>query len=458
MTSVTESYKQKIPPHLEVRGGEILNGYLKVNGAKNSALVLMAAAILGKEPVKIKNIPDLTDICVMVDLLRTIGVNIARNSDTVHVDSKGLQDSQLPHFLAHRLRASFFFIGPLLARLGHAEIPLPGGCAIGARPVDEHIRGLESLGAGISFDNGVVKASILNSEKRLQGANVSFNFPSVGATETIIMAASTAKGKTIIRNAAKEPEIQDLSKMLNKMGAKIKGAGSSQISIEGVEELNGCTYEVMPDRIEAGTLLIAAAITRSNALIGPVIPSHLNSLLLKLKESGCHISQEGNSIRIIPTKILKGVDITTAPFPGFPTDLQAPFMALMATAKGKSNIIETVYENRMQHISQLNKMGASIELFGNIARVQGVEKLKGSSVSGSDLRSAAAIVLASIAAKGESKINGLHHLDRGYDRLEDKLNKAGAKIYREENINAPQDSLKVPLGAEDNKNIEQKAA
>ena len=406
-----------------------MSGEIKVSGAKNSALVLMAASLLTEEKVTISNVPNLSDISGMEEILLTLGVDVERRHDQLKVKGANLRHVALPYNLVHGLRASFFCIGPLLTRLGKATIPLPGGCEIGARPVVEHIRGLKALGAFINVQNGVVTASIPGVRQRLKGADIVLDCPSVGATETILMAAVLTEGCTTIENAAQEPEVVDLSRLLNKMGAKISGAGGRKISIKGVNALNGTDYEVMPDRIEAGTFLIAAAITRSSLLVSPVIPEHLNAVLQKLRDCGCTIQIENEGVRIIPGEI-KGVDITTQPFPGFPTDLQAPFMALMATAQGTSIITEKIYENRMQHAGELIRMGASIRLQGSTAFIEGVPELSSAEVIGGDLRSSAAMVLASLAAQGTSKVKGLHHLDRGYASIEEKLNQAGAKITR----------------------------
>ncbi len=457
MSSVLKNIKNIKTPHLEVKGGRPLSGYLEVGGAKNSALVLLAASLLTQETIEISNVPKLTDIDVMTEILQKIGVKISKNVHKINLRAQYIQNVDLPYELVHSLRASFFCIGPLLSRVGKAKVPLPGGCEIGARPLDEHIKGLKALGAKIFIEGGIVNAYISNKSNRLKGTKIIFKYPSVGATETVLMAACLAKGKTKIINAAKEPEIKDLTNMLNTMGAKIKGAGTSEITIEGVDSLKGCSYSVMPDRIEAGTFLIAAAITRSNLLIGPVIIDHLTSLLKKLKESGCKILKEGCFIRLI-AKDIKGVDITTGPYPAFPTDLQAPFMALMTTANGTSTIKETVFENRMQHISQLKKLGARIILTKNSAHIQGVNQLDGSILEGSDLRSSAAIILASLAAKGKSTIYGLNHLDRGYENLEQKFNNAGSHIIRKNQTIFGKDLKFNQSGAEDNQNIEPKAA
>tara|TARA_B100000029_G_scaffold494632_1_gene558630 strand:+ start:198 stop:1490 length:1293 start_codon:yes stop_codon:yes gene_type:complete len=421
---------QKIAkPHLEIEGDFALSGEFSISGAKNSALVLMAASLLTEESLVLQNVPQLTDIDGMSEILLAMGIGLRRSNDALHINASGLKHVELPYELVHGLRASFFCIGSLLARLGQAKIPLPGGCEIGARPVSEHIKGLKALGAYINVEHGVVTASVPGITNRLKGADIVLDCPSVGATETILMAAVLAEGRSSIENAAQEPEIQDLAKFLNAMGAKVSGAGGPKITIEGVKELHGCNYTVMPDRIEAGTFLLAGAITRSVVSVTPVIPEHLSSVLQKLRDCGCSLEITDNEIKITPKEI-KGVDITTQPFPGFPTDLQAPFMALMATAKGTSVITEKIYENRMQHVAELQRMGASIRLQGNTAVIEGVPNLSAAPVCGGDLRSTAAMVLASLSAKGVSKVEGLKHLDRGYSAIEKKLNKAGAHITR----------------------------
>ncbi len=418
--------------NLKITGKSSLLGEINISGAKNSSLVLLAASLLTKEKVCIDNIPELTDIQKMKNILKTLGVELSKDKSKLILNSKDLQVCELPYELVNSLRASFFCIGPLLTRLGEASLALPGGCKIGKRPIHEHIKGLRALGAKIHIKEGFVKAKINNKKKRLIGSNISLECPSVGATETLIMAGTLAEGKTTIKNAAREPEIQDLCQMLNKMGAKIDGAGQSTIIINGVETLNGCSHKVIPDRIEAGTFLIAAAATLSSITIAPVIPEHLESVLEKLQESGSDINIKGNSISI-NTKSIKATDIETAPFPGFPTDLQAPFTALMAIADGESKITETIFENRMNHINLLNNMGASIRTKNNTAFINGVKELNGAKLQGLDLRSTAAIVIAALTASGQSKIGGLEHLDRGYDNFESKLNILGANITRESN-------------------------
>jgi len=429
---IWESKNKSYPEsqNLKVFGQGKLNGTVEISGAKNSALVLLAASLLTNEKIILDNVPRLTDIEKMENILKNLGVNLEQKKNKLEIDSKNISIEELPDELVNGLRASFFCIGPLLSKFGEAKVPLPGGCNIGSRPIDEHINGLKALGAEIIIEERIVKAKIKGKKNKLNGTHIKLKCPSVGATETLIMAASLADGRTTIENAAREPEIQDLCQMLNKMGAKIYDSGKEKIIIDGVNELYGCSHKVIPDRIEAGTFLIAAAATSSSITISPVIPNHLEAVTNKLQESGSKITIKGNSITI-KGKEIKWVDIETAPFPGFPTDLQAPFTALMTIANGESKITETIFENRMNHIHLLNKMGARIKLNKNVAYIKGVKTINGMNLVGSDLRSSAALIIAGIIAKGCSKIYGLEHLDRGYENFELKLKNLGVKIIRE---------------------------
>ena len=416
--------------HIEVKGGNTLDGHIKISGAKNSALVLMAASILSQGQINLDNVPQISDVEIMSNILIAMGIKIKSNINKLEINTEKIIEPPKDLFfdLHHALRASFFIIGPLLARFGKAKIPLPGGCSIGARPIDEHIEGLRKLGVEFKFEDSYIIAEVINQNKKLIGSSISFKCKSVGATETLLMAASLAQGETTLYNSAQEPEIKDLANMLNKMGAKIKGAGTDCITIEGVQSLKGCDFSVMPDRIEAGTFLFAAAITRSIVSLSPIESEHLTEVINKLEICGCRFEYSQKFIKIIPNQILNSVDITTMPFPGFPTDLQAPFMALMTTAKGVSKIKETIFENRMHHVKELNRMGAKIFVKDNVATVTGVKKLHGSAVIGVDLRATAALALAGLSAKGKTVIQGLEHLERGYENFASKLTEIGAEV------------------------------
>ena len=387
------------------------------------------------------NVPNLVDIKRMGQILTSLGVKLKRDNDTLKIDAENINPTEAPYDVVSQLRASFFVIGPLLTRLGTARVPLPGGCAIGARPVDLHVRGLQAMGANVSIEDGVVHANLIGNARRLQGTNIYLDYPSVGATETILMAATLADGKTTIGNAAQEPEIVDLANFCNAMGAKVSGAGTNTITIHGVAELSSVEYNVIPDRIEAGTFLVAGAITRSEITLTSVIPEHLAPVIAKLKEIGCQVIVEegqgkifgGNiqakNLRIVPGE-LRGTDIETLPYPGFPTDMQAQFTALLSISKGNSVISETVFENRLRHVAELQRMGTNIRVKGHHAIVQGVSLISGAPVMATDLRASAALVLAGLAAEGKTTVRGLHHLDRGYEDLESKLRGLGAKLER----------------------------
>jgi UDP-N-acetylglucosamine 1-carboxyvinyltransferase len=416
---------------LKIWGRQPLQGHVPISGAKNSALVLMAGALLCSEDCRLRNVPSLADVNSMSEILMTLGVKIDRQGDIIDIKAGELSESQAPYELVSQLRASFFAIGPILARLGVARVPLPGGCAIGARPVDLHVRGLQSMGAEVHIEHGVVHAHVAGANRRLKGARIYLDYPSVGATETLMMAATLADGETIIENAAQEPEVIDLANFCRAMGARIHGAGSKTIIISGVPSLHSADYSIIPDRIEAGTFLIAGAITGCEINLSPIIPEHLSPVLAKLKTMGVKIRMEGlNHLSIIPGEQLKATDIKTLPYPGFPTDMQAPFMALLTLCEGNSLISETVFENRFGHVPELSRMGADIQVKGNTVLVRGVPLLSGAPVTATDLRASAALVLAALAAEGETTIQGLKHLDRGYEQLEAKLRQLGAKIER----------------------------
>lgn len=416
---------------MQIWGGHPLRGHVKISGAKNSALVIMAGALLCPGDCRIRNVPLLADVERMGQVLLALGVQLTRQGDILDINASEIKTSKAPYELVTQLRASFFAIGAILARLGVAQMPLPGGCAIGARPVDLHVRGLQAMGAEVQIEHGICNAYVPGSSRRLKGAKIYLDIASVGATENLMMAATLAEGETIIENAAREPEVVDLANFCNAMGAKIKGAGTSRIIIEGVPKLHSVDYSIIPDRIEAGTFLLAAAITRSELILSPVAPEHLIPVIAKLRDIGVTIIEEKpEHLHILPAETLKATDIETQYHPGFPTDMQAPFMALLTLAEGDSVINESVFENRLRHASELNRLGADIRVKGNAAFVRGVPKLSGAPVLGTDLRASAALVIAGLAAEGQTTIQGLQHLDRGYDRLDMKLQQLGAKILR----------------------------
>jgi UDP-N-acetylglucosamine 1-carboxyvinyltransferase len=430
MTMTAVATKQILQPRLEVTGGRRLSGEIRVSGAKNSALVLMAACLLTRDTLRLRNVPMLTDITAMGEILAALGVQVVRGGDAIELNGDHISQAAPPYELVNSLRASFFCIGPLLARMGMAQVPLPGGCQIGSRPVVEHVKGLKALGAQVTIEHGVVTAVVPGSGHRLSGGYIHLDCPSVGATETLMMAAVLADGETVIENAAQEPEVIDLAGLLTAMGARIRGAGTPTITIVGVQRLHGADYAVIPDRIEAATFLLAGAITRSEIVVGPVVSEHLGAVLTKLEEAGCRLEvQDHGLVRLLPGRI-RAVDLTTQPFPGFPTDIQAPFMSLLATAEGTSFVVENIFENRLQHVAELQRMGASIRTSGNTACIEGVAQLSGAPVRGTDLRASAAMVLAGLAADGVTTVRGLEFLDRGYANFEGKLNAVGASIVR----------------------------
>ncbi|MEM9136022.1 MAG: UDP-N-acetylglucosamine 1-carboxyvinyltransferase [Cyanobacteria bacterium P01_F01_bin.42] len=414
-------------PELHIWGRSSLEGEVRISGAKNSALVLMTGAILAKGHCRLTNVPELADIEAMGKILSAIGMSLKINGDTLEIDGSTVTETEAPYELVSQLRASFFALGPLLARMGAAQMPLPGGCAIGARPVDLHVRGLQQMGADVFIEHGVVHAKA----PKLKGARIYLDYPSVGATETLMMAATLADGETVLENAAQEPEVVDLASFCCAMGAKITGAGTNKIVIQGVSEMHGTDYSIVPDRIEAGTFLVAGAITHSEISLFPVVPDDMVAVISKLREIGAQVIEDApDRLRIVPGMVLKGTEIETLPHPGFPTDMQALFMALLTLCEGNSLVSETVYENRMGHVPELLRMGANIKLKDNLAAIQGVPFLSAAPVTGTDLRASAAMVVAALAADGESVIRGLHHLDRGYSNIERKLRGLGARIER----------------------------
>ena len=426
----TYSLPEKDKSVLQIWGRASLSGQVKISGAKNSALAIMAGGLLCPEDCRLRNVPSLVDITRMGQILSALGVKLERSGDTLDINARDIGQSKAPYELVSQLRASFFVIGPVLARLGVARVPLPGGCAIGARPVDLHVRGLQAMGAEVHIDHGIVHAYVSGSDRKLKGAKIYLDYPSVGATETLMMAATLAEGETTIENAAQEPEVVDLANFCIAMGAKIRGAGTNTIIISGVPKLHSVDYSIIPDRIEAGTFLIAGAITQSEITIFPAVPDHLTAVIAKLREIGAKvIAEEPNRLRLVPGR-LRATDIETLPYPGFPTDMQAPFMALLTQSEGDSVITETVFENRLGHVAELNRMGADIRVKGKNAIVRGVPILSGAPVMATDLRASAALVLAALAAEGKTTIQGLHHLDRGYDNLEEKLRQLGVKLQR----------------------------
>jgi len=410
-----------------ITGGKRLEGSIEIAGAKNSALSIMAATLLTKELCILRNVPRLTDVDIMAKVIRTLGVKVEwRGDNTLYIDSNNFNNYEAPYDLVKKMRASFLVMGPLLARLKKAKISLPGGCSIGARPVDFHIKGFEALGAKVEVEKGYIEAEV----NELKGDDIYLDFPSLGATENIMMASSLAEGVTRIENAAKDPEVVELGNFLIKMGAKIEGLGTDLITIKGVKKLNGVDYNIISDRIEAGTYMIAAAITGGDVLVKKIDPLLLKPLIVKLEEAGVKIKLNKNSIRVIGPNRVNAVDIKTLPFPGFPTDMQPQFTALACVAKGTSVITETVFENRFAHTGDMIRMGADIKIEGHSAIVKGVKKLSAAPVMASDLRGGAALVLAGLVAEGTTELSRIYHLDRGYVKLEEKLTSLGADIYR----------------------------
>lgn len=413
---------------LVIHGGKPLQGTVRISGAKNAVLPIIVASMLGTTKSTLTEIPKLDDVHTVCDVIQSLGVHIENpQKGVLEIDASHLDSTSAPYDLVRRMRASFLVMGPLLARKRKAQISLPGGCSIGARPIDLHLKAFEAMGAVINLENGDIEAHVTDG---LKGAQIYLDFPSVGATENILMAASLAEGKTVLQNAAEEPEIVDLATYLNSMGANIRGAGTNVIRIEGVKELHGANHSVIPDRIEAGTFMVGAAMTQGNVFVENALSEHLKPLIAKLKEVGAEVQEEIDGIRVIGHQPLRPADIKTLPYPGFPTDMQAQFMALTTICEGTSVITETVFENRFMHVDEFKRMGAKIRIEGRSAIVEGVPKLKGADVNATDLRAGAALVMAGLVAEGETRVGYLYHIDRGYDNLVLKLQRLGADIVR----------------------------
>ncbi|MET3852749.1 UDP-N-acetylglucosamine 1-carboxyvinyltransferase [Paenibacillus sp. SSG-1] len=425
-----------------VRGGNKLTGSVKVSGAKNSVLPIIAASLLGEEGESIIiDAPPLDDVITISKVLESIGAVITYEKDVMRVNAQTISSCEAPYEWVRKMRASFLVMGPLLTRMGHTRISLPGGCAIGTRPIDQHLKGFEALGAEISLGQGYIEAK---SNGRLRGAKIYLDVASVGATENIMMAATLAEGVTVIENAAKEPEIVDLANYLNGMGAKVRGAGTGIIRIEGVEKLHGTEHTVIPDRIEAGTYMVAAAITGGDVYVEGAIPDHLGPVIAKLEEMGVEIEPGENGVRVKANHPLKAVDIKTLPYPGFPTDMQSQMMALLLKSEGTSVVTETVFENRFMHVDQFQLMNAEIKVEGRTAIVTGGAKLTGAKVCATDLRAGAALILAGLVSEGTTEVSGTHHIDRGYVHLAEKLQGLGADIWR---ISVDEPTLTQPAAA-----------
>lgn len=413
-----------------IKGGNKLTGEVKVEGAKNAVLPILTASLLASDkPSKLVNVPALSDVETINNVLTTLNADVTYKKDenAVVVDATKTLNEEAPYKYVSKMRASILVMGPLLARLGHAIVALPGGCAIGSRPIEQHIKGFEALGAEIHLENGNIYA---NAKDGLKGTSIHLDFPSVGATQNIIMAASLAKGKTLIENAAKEPEIVDLANYINEMGGRITGAGTDTITINGVESLHGVEHAIIPDRIEAGTLLIAGAITRGDIFVRGAIKEHMASLVYKLEEMGVELDYQEDGIRVRAEGELQPVDIKTLPHPGFPTDMQSQMMALLLTANGHKVVTETVFENRFMHVAEFKRMNANINVEGRSAKLEGKSQLQGAQVKATDLRAAAALILAGLVADGKTSVTELTHLDRGYVDLHGKLKQLGADIER----------------------------
>lgn len=413
----------------EITGGACLSGEIRISGSKNAALPILAGILLSPENITIGNLPDLHDVTTMIALLRTMGAEVKRETNAgVQLNAANIVSTTAPYDLVRTMRASILVLGPLVARFGKARVSFPGGCSIGSRPVDLHLKGLEAMGAKIKVTEGFIEATV---EGKLRGAHILFETVTVGGTENILMAATLADGKTIIENAAREPEIEDLANFLNAMGAKISGIGTSVLTVVGVDSLHGCHYHVMPDRIETGTYLVAAAATRGKIRVIDTSSEYLEAVLLKLEEAGAKISTGENWIELdMEGRRPKAVDIKTTPYPGFPTDMQAQFTAMNAVSEGVSHVTENIFENRLMQTHEMNRMGAKISIEGHTAIIKGTEKLQAAPVMASDLRASAALVIAGLVAEGNTIIDRIYHIDRGYECIEEKFQKLGATVRR----------------------------
>ncbi len=410
---------------LLIKGNKPLQGQVTISGSKNATLPIMAASLLSSGEVILTSVPNLDDISVMSEVLTTLGAKVTRENDTLIINGTNINSYEIPENISRKMRASNLVMGALLARFAQARVAYPGGCAIGTRPMDLHLKGFRSLGYDIQEEYGYMEGKA----KKVEGKEILLDFPSVGATENIMMTASLTRGTTIIRNAAREPEIVDLQNFLNRMGAKIRGAGLDTIKIEGVKRLTGVEHKVIPDRIEAGTFMVASAITRGDVWIENVVSEHIQPLISKLREIGIEIITSNSGLRVIGASQPRSTDIKTMPYPGFPTDMQAQMMAFLATVKGTSIVVETIFENRFMHVQELRRMGANIKVEGRVAIVKG-SRLQGASVEATDLRAGAALILAGLFAEGETAVSHIEHIDRGYDRIHEKLQGIGADIYR----------------------------
>ena len=416
---------------LLIRGGRTLSGEVRISGAKNAALPELCATLLTAQPVTLSNVPQLQDVATMLTLIRNMGVDIARLADgSVRVDAARLSSPEAPYELVKTMRASVLALGPLLARFGEATVSLPGGCAIGSRPVDQHIKGFVAMGARITVEHGYMIARLPKGQTRLQGARIATDMVTVTGTENLMMAATLAQGETILENAAREPEIPDLAEMLIKMGARIEGHGSSRIRIQGVEQLLGCQHQVVADRIETGTFLCAVAAAGGDVVLRHGRADHLEAVIEKLRDAGATVFELEGAIRIQSSGRLKAQSFRTTEYPGFPTDMQAQFMALNCISHGSSTVTETIFENRFMHVNEMVRLGAKIQIDGKVAVVEGVAKLSGATVMATDLRASASLVIAGLVADGETLVDRIYHLDRGYDQMEAKLRGIGADIER----------------------------